>query len=102
MPEPVMLKGGEAAREMRERLKAEFAARSERMGPIGMRVVQMGDDPAALETAVQGVSWAKTEPALRPLTCRASVATIRHVRIRTIKYLIDPLMWIIVFLYGLN
>jgi methylenetetrahydrofolate dehydrogenase (NADP+)/methenyltetrahydrofolate cyclohydrolase len=48
MPEPVMLKGGEAAREMRERLKAEFAARSERMGPIGMRVVQMGDDPAAL------------------------------------------------------
>ena len=47
MPDPVMLKGGEVARELCGELKAEFAARTERCGPVGMRVLQMGDDPAA-------------------------------------------------------
>ena len=43
-----MLKGGDAARELRGQLKADFAAHAEGIGPIGMRVVQMGDDPSAL------------------------------------------------------
>ena len=44
MPEPIMLKGAVVAKDLRRQLKAEFAARSE---PVGMRIVQMGDDPAA-------------------------------------------------------
>ena len=44
MPEPIMLKGAAVAKDLRRQLKAEFAARSE---PVGMRIIQMGDDPAA-------------------------------------------------------
>ncbi|MDP6349276.1 MAG: tetrahydrofolate dehydrogenase/cyclohydrolase catalytic domain-containing protein [Chloroflexota bacterium] len=47
MPEPIMLKGAEAAKALRRELKAEFAQHAERVGEIGMRIVQMGDDPAA-------------------------------------------------------
>jgi methylenetetrahydrofolate dehydrogenase (NADP+) / methenyltetrahydrofolate cyclohydrolase len=47
MPEPIMLKGGEVAKDLRRQLKAEFAEHTERAGEIGMRIVQMGEDPAA-------------------------------------------------------
>ncbi len=44
MPEPIMLKGAAVAKDLRRHLKAEFAARTE---AVGMRIVQMGADPAA-------------------------------------------------------
>lgn len=47
MPEPIILQGAVAARDLRKQLKVEFAGQAERIGPIGLRVVQMGDYPAA-------------------------------------------------------
>ena len=43
-PETIMLEGAAVAKDLRRQLKAEFAVRSE---PVGMRIIQMGDDPAA-------------------------------------------------------